>query len=377
MMQPPAQDELEISVFGPGYGECILVHVGHGVWLAIDSCIDSRTRRSAPLDYLNAINVDPAVAIEMIVASHWHDDHVRGLHDLLVAAKRARFSCSFALTGKEFVSLAKIYSSKQSKIPSGPEELYRCLETVRDRQQQTGSVHHRWATIDKVLCQTEVGQPINFSLTALSPSDQMLSRTHQFMIDYLNAVKNGHSEPRLVPGCPNDVAVALLLEISGRQVIFGSDLEQEPNQFVGWSAVMTSETIKASGKACVFKVAHHGAISGHSDQVWNDLLVNSPLALLTPFRHGNLRIPTQADRERILRETDQAYISASPNGSVKVPRKASKVQAFVDGTVKNRRLANGRMGQIRWRASLSNAQDAGRVALFGEALALSDVTEAG
>lgn len=203
----------------------------------------------------------------------------------------------------------------------------------------------------------------------------MLSRTQQFMINYLNVVKSGHSEPRLLPGCPNDVAVALLLEICGRQVLFGSDLEQEANQFVGWSAVIASETIKASGKASVFKVAHHGASSGHSDQVWDDLLVDSPLALLTPFRHGSLRIPTQADRERILKKTDRAYVSASPNGSAKLPRKTSKVQAFVDSTVKNRRLANGCMGHVRWRASLSNAEDPGKVDLFGEALALSDVSE--
>lgn len=374
-MQAPAQDELEISVFGPGYGECILIHVGNGAWLAIDSCIDPRTKRPASLNYLEAIDVAPAGAIEMIVASHWHDDHVRGMHDLLVAATGARFSCSLALAKQEFISLAKIYSGRQGRIPSGPEELHRCLNTLRERQLQTGSTHHRWATNDKLLCQTVVGQPINFKLTALSPSDEMLTRTQRFMFNYLDATKKGCSEPRLLATRPNDVAVALLLEICGRQILFGSDLEEESDPAVGWSAVMTSETIKASGKSSVFKVAHHGADSGHSDPVWNDLLAEKPLALLTPFRHGSLRLPTQSDRQRILGKTDRAYISANPNGSSKLSRKAGKVQTFIDSTVKNRRLANGAIGHVRWRAPLSDPADFGKVDLFGAALALAEVTE--
>ena len=373
-MQAPSPDELEISVFGPGYGECILAHVGHGVWLAIDSCVDPRTKRPAPLDYLDAINVAPAAAIEMIVASHWHDDHVRGMHELLLASRNARFSCSQALAKEEFISLAKIYSGRQGRIPSGPEELHRCLNTISERKKQTGSSHHRWATNDKLLYQT-AGYPINFKLTALSPSDGMLTRTQRFMLGYLNAAKKGYSEPRLLATRPNDVAVALLLEVNGRQILFGSDLEEEADQSVGWSAIMSSETVKTSSKSCVFKVAHHGANSGHCDRVWDELLAEKPLALLTPFRHGSLRLPTQADRQRILGKTDRAYISADPNGNGKLPRKATKVQTFVDSTVKNRRLANGPIGHVRWRAPLSNPADFGKVDLFGAALALAEVTE--
>lgn len=38
--EPPALNEVEISVFGPGYGEAIAVHTGNGNWLLVDSCID-------------------------------------------------------------------------------------------------------------------------------------------------------------------------------------------------------------------------------------------------------------------------------------------------------------------------------------------------
>lgn len=376
MHHPPKPDELEISVFGPGYGESVLIHVGNGVWFAIDSCVNHSTKRPAPLDYLNGIGVNPATGIVLIIASHWHDDHVRGLHDLLLASESASFSCSLALTKAEFLTLAKIYSTSQGKIPSGPQELYRCLETMKERTQQAGGgALNRWATIDKLLYQTTFNQPIKCKLTALSPSDEMLSRTQQFMLGYLNAVKKGYSEPRLLSSCPNDVAVALLLEIGDRRVLFGSDLEQETNKSVGWSAVMTSQTVKASGKSCVFKVAHHGAYSGHSDDVWSDLLAETPLAILTPFQHGSLKIPTEEDRARILSKTNKAYITASPDMSVKLPKKSTKVQSFVDSTVKNRRLASGPMGHVRWRVSLTNSEDLGNVELFGQALPLDEVNQ--
>src|SRR5947209_2078343 len=36
----PGADELELTVFGGGFGESICVHVGGGSWVIVDSCID-------------------------------------------------------------------------------------------------------------------------------------------------------------------------------------------------------------------------------------------------------------------------------------------------------------------------------------------------
>lgn len=367
--QPPGPDELEISVFGPGFGECVLIHVGRGVWLVVDSCIDPKTNRSAPLGYLESIGFDPASAIDLVVASHWHADHVRGLHELYSMASAAKFSCSNALIADEFVSLAKIYSEESGKIPIGPEELYKCLTTLQDRATKTGKGHHRWAFADRLLWQSAPSSQLKIKVTALSPSDEMITRTQQLMLNYMAALRKGYSEPRLIAACPNDAAVALLLDVNGRQVLLGSDLEQEGKASVGWSAVMASETVKES-KCSTFKVAHHGSESGHNDQVWDELLEPEPLALLTPFRWGRLRIPTQADRARILNRTRRAYISADPDASAKPPKKGTKVQALVDATVRNRRLAAGEMGQIRWRAPIGDPADPGRVELFDGAMAL-------
>ena len=76
----PRNDEFELTLFGPGYGESLVLHVGDGVWVLIDSC--GRADAPVALDYLRRIDVDPSEAVRMIVATHWHDDHIRGLAEI-------------------------------------------------------------------------------------------------------------------------------------------------------------------------------------------------------------------------------------------------------------------------------------------------------
>src|SRR5207245_4671337 len=48
----PGPDEIELSIFGPGFGECLLVHLGDADWMMVDSCMDQRHRQQPALTYL-------------------------------------------------------------------------------------------------------------------------------------------------------------------------------------------------------------------------------------------------------------------------------------------------------------------------------------
>jgi hypothetical protein len=37
----PNRDEIDVIVVGPGFGESILVHIGDGDWIIVDSCLDA------------------------------------------------------------------------------------------------------------------------------------------------------------------------------------------------------------------------------------------------------------------------------------------------------------------------------------------------
>jgi len=315
------------------------------------------------------MGINPADAIELVIASHWHADHIAGLHDLLTTASFAKFSCASTLTEKEFLTLAKLYSGEDNKIPRGPEELFRCLETASARAQATGESYLRWATADRLLWKKDVPPT---KLTALSPSDAMTTRCIKAMTSCITAAGKGIADARLMLGAPNDVAVALLLEVNGRQILLGSDLEEEGNPLFGWSAVLAG--ITASGtKSGAFKVAHHGSRTGYHEPVWDDFLEQNALALLTPFRHGKHKIPNRLDRARILERTKRAYISAHPEVSGKAIKKVPKVQSLIDSTVKNRRASVGPVGHIRWRAPIEAPDNPGEVELFDGALHLAEV----
>ena len=96
----PAADEIEVTLFGPGYGEAIAVHLGEGAWLLVDSCIDPESKAPASGTYLEQIGID-AGQVRAIVASHWHDDHVRGISQLAAKYPKADFVISAVFNNKE------------------------------------------------------------------------------------------------------------------------------------------------------------------------------------------------------------------------------------------------------------------------------------
>jgi glyoxylase-like metal-dependent hydrolase (beta-lactamase superfamily II) len=81
----PNSEILEVTVIGTGggYGESVVVHLGNGKWIVIDSCIDPKSRISLPLLYLNKIGVNVPRDVVIILCTHWHDDHLQGLFQLL------------------------------------------------------------------------------------------------------------------------------------------------------------------------------------------------------------------------------------------------------------------------------------------------------
>lgn len=372
----PAPTELEVSVFGPGYGESVLIHVGAGRWVAIDSCVDPKTNESRALDYLVSLGVDSATCVDFILASHWHDDHVRGIARLLQACKSASFCCANALTSKEFVQLAALYEDDSIAAARSSHELYACLNEAVERSERSNRPLFKIASSDKVLWTASLqcgDSPVEVRLTALSPSDEMGRRALQDMSDAYAALKRGAPQDRPVSSAPNHVATAARLDVGGRSLLLGSDLEEEGNQLVGWSAVLRG-TLSLERQSGTFKVAHHGSESGHLDAVWTQILLERPLCLLTPFRHGRHEIPTAADRARILERTDQAFISSNPYRATPVAiKRPKKIEALIRAGVKARRQAIGPIGHVRWRAPIADQADPGMVELFDGAMHLAAV----
>lgn len=368
-MTPPKANEIEVSIFGPGFGESIVAHVGEGKWIIIDSCVDELRSTPTPIKYLELIGQNPAECVCIIVATHWHDDHIAGLSDTLEACEKALFCCPNALSKKEFLQLAELYQEAPGSFPEGTSEIQRALEISAHRSRTTQTNMLKFATEDKLIFSSPTVR-----LVALSPSDEMNRRALEFMATaYALALSGDTSAGRLVAVRPNDVATVLRLDVAERSVLLGSDLEAENNPLTGWTAVFNS-LMASERTSSIYKVAHHGSKSGWHDEIWSRMLETRPLALMSPFRWGAHKLPNAIDRARILSMTNRAFITADPN-RVRQPTKkrAPKIEAFISQTTKTRRIACGPVGHIRWRADIRDLTDEGDVELFDGALSVADV----
>src|SRR5262249_28944194 len=107
---PPLADELEVSIIGPGRGECVLIHLGDNDWCVVDSCISRGSNEPVATEYLRGFRNGALNNVKLIVATHWHDDHIRGLSSLLRDSPGTRFGCSAALSTDNFALLLEIAS---------------------------------------------------------------------------------------------------------------------------------------------------------------------------------------------------------------------------------------------------------------------------
>jgi glyoxylase-like metal-dependent hydrolase (beta-lactamase superfamily II) len=133
---PPSDDEFELSVLGPGRGECIILHLGHNNWCVVDSCVDVGKSEAAAVEYLSSLGQRTLDGVRLLVATHWHDDHIRGIASALRAFNNARFCCSIALNSKQFVALVELTSDA---LPgdTGLDEFANVYKILVERSQQT------------------------------------------------------------------------------------------------------------------------------------------------------------------------------------------------------------------------------------------------
>ena len=55
----PQRDQIEVSLFGPGYGECVLLYIGDGNWVIVDSCFDEHQEPVALAYLRNLAQIPP------------------------------------------------------------------------------------------------------------------------------------------------------------------------------------------------------------------------------------------------------------------------------------------------------------------------------
>ena len=306
LMDPPDAGTVEVSLFGPGYGESVLVHLGSGQWLVVDSCAPHDEAEPAALSYLRRIGVDCGRSVKYIVATHWHDDHIRGLSELIVASPAADVFISDALRSETLMSLVL---EADPRPVTNLREMHRTVETLLERRPDAAQPY-RFLVEDTALHSAVHHPAEDVEIWALSPSS----------VDVSQALRGIH---RLLPGefadisavpKPNEnhASVVLHVRVENQCMLLGADREVHTNSGRGWQSVAASAARRALRRSILLKVPHHGAPNGDSLVMWRDLLEARCVALVSPYRRGREGgRPRGADAARLCERTPWAFCTSA------------------------------------------------------------------
>ena len=349
-----------MTVFGPGVGECIVLHVGNDDWIIVDSCTLPTDAEPVALQYLDRIGVSASRNVRSVIATHWHDDHIKGLAKILRECRTAQFAMSAALSDQQFLQLVLEVDAQNKLVKhnSSASELAGILEVLESRG------GGKYVTGPSVYAQDgsrlfQGGHLGTAEVWALSPSAATVTNANANLAEKL--LTKGDSR-RFKRFSPNDLSIAILVRAGVYSLLLGADLENAVANEFGWKAVLESP-FRPKERSYAFKVAHHGSPNAHHDDIWKTMLVPQPIAMLTPYAKLRAPLPTNDDVQRVKGLAAATYCTTWPP-SKKPPRRHG-VDGIVGGATKTRRAINQSSGHVRLRLNLTDPSATPKIELFG------------
>lgn len=343
-----------MTVFGPGVGECIVLHLGNGDWLVVDSCLDPETRMPVAMTYLTGMGLKPSDCIRGILATHWHDDHIRGLSTLVAECPEAAFMMATALGNDQFYTL--VLEARESNLmikqTSSAHEFSDILDGLMNCGKCPQFVHDG--------CRVFLGGHNHaVKLWALSPSSASIANALKNLAEKL--LDNTRKFKRF---SPNDLSIVVLVDAGTHSLLLGADLENTREEAFGWKAVLSSG-LTPQRQSNAFKVSHHGAVNGDHAEVWNSRLRYHPIAVVAPYLKLVDPLPTRRDVERIKGYTGNSYCTSAP--TLRKPVRRPGVDGIMGTMTRSRRAVIERAGFVRLRVDLTDSAAEPRIEIFGTA----------
>ncbi len=295
--------ECETVIFGKGIGESIAVRLSEKEWMIIDSCLNDE-KKPAALEYLKTRGVDCQNEVKIIIISHFHDDHIKGLCETITTCKNAKIVISSALNTEEFKKYIDALSANGAEMAKTKEinNIMLLLPLVLAGKRLI------YAKRDCILYRSSTGIEVH----ALSPCDNDIVRSNLDFINSLKYATNSHdvaSSARLVN--PNHYCVVtrvLSPSSNDNEILLGADLEVSAQ--TGWDSVCDAINSPKPKLAGLFKLPHHGSSTGFHERTWSELLKEKPISVLTTFDKSSL--PRNDMIEKYKEKSSHVYCTCLP-----------------------------------------------------------------
>lgn len=337
--RPPAHDEVEVSLFGPGVGEALAIHIGDGRWVLVDSCRD-RDGTNATLQYLDALGIDPAESVDWVIITHAHDDHVSGLANVVRACSSAQLVFPAASTEVEFLSLLEVdYGLRGYGVGL---RVYREFHDVLSTMRTTHRLHDvHYADAGKVLPPgAALSPPVAMRMVALAPSSDAVAQSRRAFAVLADSFRRSGEVRQISRRDPNSYSLGLLLETLGIRVLLGGDVLNGTSSKTGWRYVCSAF---APQRVDIHKVPHHGSMGAFSDGIWQHWLHQNSINIVTTYLPSG--IPNAGGIAHMAAFGHKLF-ATSRTISAAEPRKVKNVRAALSGVSRSVRSSRGLVGHI-------------------------------
>lgn len=253
--------------------------------------------------------------MKLIVATHWDDDHIKGIGNIVESCPTARFVMSSAINDTKFTKVV---------VDSPLSQAIKLGQTISTGITEFNKIFHYLFKNNKSPTYAIQNLPLwksnykNAKVTALSPHASAFEKSIQSI---LSQVPSGNTPiGKIKAQKPNHTSIVLWVEIGDERILLGADLE-EVESHKGWSLILEDKT-SIEGKAKLYKVAHHGSPNGEHEGIWTDLLTDDPHCLIAPWQLAGNFLPKVSDLERILQRTENLHLSSDkPQPAIKSKEK--------------------------------------------------------
>ncbi len=279
-----------------------------------------------------------------------------GCRRVVSACKHARIAFSQAYTERDFLSLVFAVEPASMMRWSGVREFWEIYERIQREKKPLP----RFASADRLLWNRKSDPPA--ALTALSPSDADIGASLDDVRRLVTELVANETGEFVATNRPNLASVVLLVQVGEVRVLLGGDLEKHNDLDRGWIAVL--DCLTDCGQSEIFKVPHHGSEDSDEPRIWDELLTQNPIAVVTPFTLGRHRIPSDADLERLCAHADRVFMTApSRRDPISPPPAVTKT---VEEATKSFESLASDFGHVRLRRKIK-AGSQWRVEFFGAA----------
>jgi beta-lactamase superfamily II metal-dependent hydrolase len=222
-------DLCSVVVFGPGFGESVVIRVPPDSCIVVDSLRhDAGGRRVNPALQL----VDRwSARIDLLVLTHPHADHAAGFGDLVDAAGEAILACA-----DTFVSDREHWRKARRDKTDGE-------RTAGRTEQALSAIDTRWSTSpEEKIWRLEAGQCRSVgeaTVEALFPDVEALE----------GAAASAQPDP-------NACSTPLVLRWREAMIVLAADVDTES----AWDRILGASRSRPLADHHVLKIAHHGSV---------------------------------------------------------------------------------------------------------------------